>query len=185
MTFIAEMTKALAWPVAIIVLGLIFRTRITGLLEGIKLKRVKKGDWEADFEAMAREVRAELPSPGAPATASKTSKHVPQEVERLIERAPVAAISLAWNTLEERIAEVAARAGIKQKLLAEILRALEEKGMIQPSVRDAILGLRNMRNLAVHAPLERLTLPHAREFVDMVEATSWSLEQGLKSAAKP
>ena len=35
--------------------------------------------------------------------------------------------------------------------------------VIQSSVGDSVLGLRNMRNLAVHAPTDRLTPKHARE----------------------
>jgi len=106
-----------------------------------------------------------------------------EETEHLVEVAPAAAISQAWSQLEERVAAAAAGAGVTQKLLPEVLRALVEKGMIQPTATDAILGLRNMRNLAMHAPPKRLTSEQAREFITMAEAMMWTLEQNLRSAS--
>jgi len=147
------MTKALAWPIAIVVLSLIFRQHFGGLLEGVKLRRVQKGEWLADFETVAQEVRAELPSQGR--TLSETVHSEPsltEETKRLVELAPAAAVSQAWNQLEDRVIAGAASTGITQTRLPEVLRAMVDKGIIKPSVSDSILGLRNMRNLAVHAP---------------------------------
>lgn len=175
------MTKALAWPLALVVLGLIFRSHLSGLLEGVRLRRVKKGEWLADFETVAQEVRAELPSQGqVPGQAGRSETSLIDENERLLDVAPAAAVSQAWNQLEDRVTAVANSAGIAQKRLPELLRTLVEKGVIKPSVSDSILGLRNMRNLAVHAPPDRLSATQAREFLTMVEAIIWTLQQDLK-----
>jgi hypothetical protein len=181
MNFIAEMTKALAWPVALIVLAFVFRTHVTGLLDGMKLRHLKKGEWEADFEEVAQEVRAELPVPTAIAHDNvQAAASLDRQGDRLIDTAPSAAISHKWNELEGRVAVAANEAGIGQRPLPDVLRALVNKEMIQPAVKDSILGLRNMRNLAVHAPGDRLTSQQAREFVTMAEAAIWSLEQNLR-----
>jgi hypothetical protein len=177
-TFIAEMTKALAWPLALVVVGLLFRSNVSGLLEGVKLRRISKGEWLADFQAVAQEVRAEIPEPAQ--RVDRVPGLLDTETERLIELAPAAAVMQTWNRLEGFVAAIAGKAGIAQKLLPDLLRALVEKGLIRPSTRDSILGLRNMRNLAVHAPGERLTPKQAREFVMLAEATMWSLEQNPK-----
>jgi hypothetical protein len=173
-TFIAEMSKALAWPLALIVVSFIFKRSILGLLEGMRLSRITKGNWSADFAAAAKEVRAELPTPVQntlkPATVDQLS-------EELVDIAPAAAISQAWNQLETCVAGIAADSNVNQKLLPEVLRALVNKGVIQPSAADSILGLRNMRNLAVHAPPNRLTSEQAREFITMAEAIMWTLGQ--------
>src|SRR5713226_3942036 len=149
MTFIAEMTKALAWPAAVIVVSLIFKRPVGHLVEGMRLRRITRGNWSADFEAAANEVRAELPGPAKNAIMPAVSGLLNKGTEHLVEYAPAAAISEVWNQLEDRVAAVAAQAGISQKPLPEVLRALVEKGVIQPTVADAMLGLRNMRNLAV------------------------------------
>ena len=183
LTFIAEMTKALAWPVALIVMGLIFRPAISGLLEGVRLRRIERGQWSADFETAAEEVRAELPSHEPSAPKPSISGLLNHETERLVDASPSDAISQVWNQLENRVAVIAAQAGVTQKLLPEVLRALVDKRLIQPTTSDSILGLRNMRNLAVHAPPQRLTSEQARDFITMAEATTWALEQNLKSAS--
>jgi len=180
LTFIAEMTKALAWPIALVVLGLVFKQHFGGLLEGVKLRRVQKGEWLADFETVAQEVRAELPSPGRSTSETvHTESPLADETKRLIDLAPSAAVSQAWNQLEDRVIAAAASTGITQTRLPEILRAMVNKGLIKPSVSDSILGLRNMRNLAVHAPSDRLTQSQASEFVIMVEAIMWTLQRSL------
>jgi hypothetical protein len=184
MTFIAEMIKALAWPIALIVIGLIFRPTISGLLEGVRLRRIGRGQWSADFETAAEEVRAELPSHGQSEYKPFVSGLLNQETERLVDVSPAAAIAQVWNQLEDRVTAIATLAGLTQKLLPEVLRALVDKGMIQPTTADSILGLRNMRNLAVHAPPKRLTAEQARDFITMVEAIEWTLEQNLKGASQ-
>jgi Domain of unknown function (DUF4145) len=184
MNFIAEMTKALAWPIALIVIGLIFKPTISGLLEGVRLRRIGRGQWSADFETATEEVRAELPTQAQSMSKPFISGLLNEETERLVDVYPAAAIAQVWNQLEDRVAAIAAQAGLTQKLLPEVLRALIDKDSIQPSTADSILGLRNMRNLAVHAPPNRLTAEQARDFITMVEAIVWTLEQNVKSASK-
>ena len=169
MSFISEMTKALAWPIALVV-GLIFKRTINSLLEGVRLRRIGKGEWSADFETAAQEVRAELPGHTAHESAPVESGRIGEEIERLVDIAPAIAISEVWTRLEEHVRTIATRAGIRQHLLPEVLRGLAEKGMIRPATVDAILGLRNMRNLAVHASGERLTRAQAIEFITMADA---------------
>ncbi len=40
MTFTAEMTKALAWPAAVIGVSLIFKRHVGHLVEGMRLRRI-------------------------------------------------------------------------------------------------------------------------------------------------
>lgn len=183
-TFIAELAKAVAWPVALLVLGLMFRATIKGLLGGVRLRQIKKGEWSADFEAAAREVRAELPSPKQRVPVPDQTWWLDAKTVRLVDTDPTAAIAQEWNKLEGRVKVIAAQEGVQQQLFPEVLRALTEKGLVQSATTDAILGLRNMRNLAVHAPPERLTAGQALEFIMMADAITWSLEQNLKKASR-
>jgi hypothetical protein len=48
-TLVAEIVKALAWPLASIALALLARRPVQGLLDGLRLKKLKRGDWEAEF----------------------------------------------------------------------------------------------------------------------------------------
>jgi len=181
LSFIAEMTKALAWPVAAVVVGLIFRRTISNLLEGVRLRRIGKGEWSADFATAAKEVRAELPSPARQET---RLGEIDAETIRLADASPAAAISEVWGELEQRVRGAAVKAGIQQQLLPELLRGLTEKQIIRPSTAEGVLGLRNMRNLAVHAPAEHVTTAQANEFIILAGALMWALEQELKKTAK-
>jgi hypothetical protein len=180
MSFIAEMTKALAWPLAVVIVCLVFRGPISGLLEGVRLRRIGKGEWSADFTTAEQEVRAGLPS-GAPQEAFPGE--IGAETLRLADVSPAAAIGDVWGELEKRVRGAAAKAGVQRQFLPEIVRGLTEKHIIRPATADAILGLRNMRNLAVHAPPEGLTSVQANEFINLAGALMWSLEQELKKRA--
>jgi hypothetical protein len=161
----------------------VFRRIIGKLLEGVRLRRIGKGEWSADFDIGAREVRAELPNQLPDARALTGAEGISAEVTRLVEIAPAAAILQEWNKLEDRVKAAAALAGLNTQLLPELLRGLVQKGAIQSSTADAILGLRNMRNLAVHAPPGQLTSARATEFVTMADAVTWNFEQNLKKAS--
>jgi hypothetical protein len=178
-TFIADMTRSLAWPVALVAVGLLFRRTIGDLLEGVRLRRIGRGEWSADFEAAAREVRAELPSSIEQPPALAQTQRL-QEAVRMVDLAPSVAIAEEWNKLEDYVKAIATRSGVQQQVLPEVLRALVEKGVVRSATADAILGLRNMRNLAVHAPPERLTRAQALEFITMADALTWNLEHDLK-----
>ena len=129
-TFIAEMTKALAWPIGLIAIGLIFRRTIAGLLAGVRLRQIKRGEWSADFETAAQEVRAELPSSVQQTPESGQSGSSDEQTMILAEIAPAAAIAQEWNVLEGRVKTIAVKAGITQQLLPEVLRDLVGKGLI-------------------------------------------------------
>jgi hypothetical protein len=183
--FIAEMAKALAWPAAVVLIALIFKRTIRGLLEGVRLRQIKKGEWSADFETAAREVRAELPGFPQRVPLPDETWGLDAKTAHLADADPTAAIAQEWNKLEGRVNAIAAQEGIQQQSFPEVLRALVEKGAVQSATTDAILGLRNMRNLAVHAPPDKLTAGQALEFIMMADATTWSLEQNLKKAKAP
>lgn len=101
--FIAEMARALAWPVAAVTLGLIFRRTIRSLLEGVRLRQIKKGEWSADFETAAREVRAELPSSVRNEPVLGQSSRLDEQSLRIADIASAAAIADHWNKLGGRI----------------------------------------------------------------------------------
>lgn len=176
-TFVVEMTKALAWPVAAIWLSHLFRRPVVQLVEGMRLRRISRGEWSADFEAQASEVRAELPHPSGNVAYTAAASQLEIKIHDLVEDEPTAAIVQAWRQLEDRVTVVAEQNGVREKRLPEILSALVGQSVIPPSTRHAILGLRSMRNLAVHAPPGRMTTQKAREFITMVEAIMWTLQQ--------
>lgn len=173
-TLIAEIVKAVAWPAAALMIALLLRNPILGLVEGLRLSRVKYGDWEAQFEQAKQEVQQKLSaavphfvSPALPAHVASTGETSPS---------PTAAILLAWDDLEATVATLATKAGITGSL-PTMLQELVKRGLAKQGTVDSVEGLRQMRNLAVHAPGGEAPQGRAKEFVTLVEAIRWTLEQ--------
>ncbi|MGY8590239.1 hypothetical protein L0935_18570, partial [Paracidovorax citrulli] len=56
LTFISKLIDSIAWPVAAVLLGLIFRKKLAELLP--LLRKVKAGPLEAEFEIATKQVLA-------------------------------------------------------------------------------------------------------------------------------
>ena len=94
---------------------------------------------------------------------------------------PVAAISEAWRRLEKQIRSLAAVQRLQSKSIGAIVGRLAEKAVIRPATRDALLGLMQMRNVAVHNQHDEVDESRATEFLTMAGAMSWTLEQEARS----
>jgi uncharacterized protein YutE (UPF0331/DUF86 family) len=177
-TVVVELVKASAWPVASVILAVMFRRPLIGLVQGIKLKRLKRGDWEADFQEALGEAKREVAALSVAADAGVTPKLV--EVDgALTGPAAVGAMIAAWNGVEAAVAAAAREAGVAPTSFPEQLRMLAEKGAVAAPTVDAINGLRHLRNLAVHAP-EPIEPEKVREFLQMSNAVLFALSLNVK-----
>ncbi len=61
-TLIAEVAKALAWPVSALVMAWMARKPLISLVEGIRLTVLKRGEWELHFAEHKREIQRNLPA---------------------------------------------------------------------------------------------------------------------------
>jgi hypothetical protein len=172
LTFSAEIVKALAWPVAAVVLALLVRGPLRGLIHGLRLKKVKRGDWEAEFDEAAAEVRAELPPKIKPGPGA-ASDGLLAELAPIIAASPTEAVLTAWKRLEAEIFARAEREGVSTHQFMAALNELVERKVIQPEARNSIMGLRQLRNLAVHGPSGEVSEARARDFLAMADATLW------------
>jgi uncharacterized protein YutE (UPF0331/DUF86 family) len=175
---VVELVKAGAWPVASIILAAMFRRPLIGLVRGIKLKSLKRGDWEANFQEALGEAKREVAALPALADASVTPNLI--EVDgALTGPAAVGSMITAWNGVEAAVADAAREAGVATPSFPEQLRALAEKGALATPTVDAISGLRHLRNLAVHAP-EPIEPEKVREFLRMSNAVLFALSLNVK-----
>ena len=172
------MTKALAWPVATLVLALLFRQPIISLVSGLKLRRLKGKDWEAEFGQALEEARREIP---APTQVPRETPELAPKLQRSIVVSPGQAILQAWNEVEGLlVSSVAQEIAPSGFVVPDVVESLSEKGIIDRSTRDAIVSLYHLRNLATHAPSERISPLQAREFVAMANAVKWAADQNIK-----
>lgn len=146
LTFIAELVKALAWPVAIVVVTLLFRSEVTNLLK--TMKRGKVGMAEFEFERDVRELQSsdqELPSTRSPENAALIATENPR-----------GAVLDAWLRLEEQIISLAMRKGLTNATARRYpqgsIDALMKSDLITSRDRSIIESMRELRNLAAHDP---------------------------------
>nr|BFD58105.1 hypothetical protein CKG001_02120 [Bdellovibrio sp. CKG001] len=180
LTFVAEMTKALAWPAVFLIVMILFKKQLLNLLNGIKLRRIEKGEFKAEFEAVAQEIRGEIPSTSKGQTTKAIPSGIQKKIEVLVSTSPTQAILEAWNQVEGLVNSVAIRSGVKRGTVQTLLDMLVKKGVIESASRDSVLGLYRLRNLAAHGPPSKISPKQARDFVVMSEAILWTLEQENK-----
>jgi hypothetical protein len=174
LTFIAEMTKALAWPVAAVIAFLALRNQLTqrfSVLESLKWR-----DFEFRFaremHRVASEAQEAVPQPEVGSLPPSTEE---ERRAQLADLSPRAAIIEAWIGLES-----AAAAGLRGRGVAittreisqpiRLAEALISSKLLNAYQADVLKELRRLRNAAAHAEDPKITPETAREFVDVAGA---------------
>lgn len=145
LTFIAEIVKAIAWPVAAITIAVLFQKQIRALLT--RVRKGKVGPAEFEFEQEIKELveQAPLDAPTTPASTPSVT---------LAASHPRAAILDAWTRVEGAVNRLAAQYGFgtsrSRRSALWTVRMLEKDGNI--TVEDVALfdDLRVLRNQAGH-----------------------------------
>jgi hypothetical protein len=146
LTFIAEIVKASAWPVATFAIAILFRKQFRDLLA--RIRKGKVGSAEFEFEQEVRGLSEEAPeallppTPVAPPTLSLATTN------------PRAAILEAWLKLESAAHRLAYNNHLPSpsapRSLTSILRSLEKSGLLQFEDVALFNDLRVLRNQATH-----------------------------------
>jgi hypothetical protein len=179
-TLIAEIIKAVAWPISTLVIMLVLRKPTLALVEGLRLARLKYGDWEAEFDHKAQGVQKNLEAASG-TKALPAGPPPPPQLEEAIASSPTAVVVTAWADLESTVKDI----GAKMKITGPsqgVIRELNKRGLVTAGTMSAIEGLRQMRNLVVHAPNGAASLARAQEFATMAEAMAWTIQQELGKA---
>jgi hypothetical protein len=178
LTLVAEIIKAVAWPLAALGLALLFRKPAIGLVSGLKLRGIKSKAVELEFSQGIEELKMNLPAAPPAATATQDAA---AKLDVSVAASPVEAILRAWNDVEGLLVASVAQGLVPSGfVMPDVLQNLVEKGIIRQSTCDSVVGLYHLRNLAAHAPDERIPPLKAREFVTMAGAAKWAMEQDFK-----
>jgi hypothetical protein len=182
LTFIVEMTKSLAWPIAAIILAFVLRRPLVRLMSLIR--RLKYGDLEINFEKEIRAVeKLEGRLPKAETAGTVQSRGIDGEKLRELARlSPSGAITAAWIEVEQALMD----AGHRQKLFREdeaatrdpvyIARALALREATDWTTYQVFAELYRLRNLAMHSAVQ-ITEAQAIEFIDLAERMIAKLER--------
>lgn len=159
LTFISKTIDSLAWPVAGIGLGLIFRKKLFDLLP--TLRKVKAGPLEAEFEMAAKQVlagSADLGSkeaktnspqpPSSPSIGDAAAKLLTARAE------PTATIIEGWATLDGELHKLGRQTGIVVYPLESQLKVYQgimASDVLPEETRQLVRELRQLRNQVAHA----------------------------------
>lgn len=164
--FVAALTNALAWPVAVVLLVALLRKEIRQLVPS--LQELEYKDFRLRFGSEVEKASAELqvPEPETPVKTETESAEDTQLIE-LSNISPRAAVLEAWRQVEEELVRIATARGIRRSprnMISAAVQALEEKGVVVPDAQGSIERLRRLRNEAAHAPDFALSPVDAREY---------------------
>jgi len=174
LAFIVEMTKALAWPLAVFGILVIYRKTLPNLVE--RIRSLKYGNFEAAFADQTTQVAENISSTSQSLSGSASTD---RKLLSLAQQSPRAAVLEAWLQIEQRLHALAASAGMEAKprsSITELLHSLRGANAITAETERALLGLSQLRNLAVHAPGEELSTQKAIDFITLAGALLWTLD---------
>lgn len=175
MSFVASLAGSLAWPSAVLVIALVFRSSFRRILE--RVTRVKWGEAELEIDRQVAQARAdlvagrgrlELPSP------SPESARPLEYFQTLSQLSPRAAMLEAWWPFEVAASEIAAalsitKPGGRPLQMAELFTGLVKEGVLTSEEEQALNRLRAVRNAVVHAPSEDLSPASAVEYAGILQ----------------
>jgi hypothetical protein len=170
LTFIVEITKAVAWPASVVVAVLLIRKPLYDLLPF--LKKFKYKEFEIEFSEKVRELRKEtqelLVVDAQDAELIDSDRH---RYKQLIEISPRAAIVEVWLQLETAMIENIRRHGLAEESSilhghSRLGHVLLHEGIINKQQFDIFHELRNLRNRAAHAEDFELKTSDAENYVE-------------------
>ena len=147
LTFIAEIAKAAAWPVAVVTIALTFRPQLKQLLT--RIKKGKIGPAEFEFEERVRELQSESTALALP---SPSTASLPSAAQA--EADPRSTVMRAWLEVETAIEDIAKKSGHYNGLAPRnspySMNALRKAKVVDPSLIALYRELRSLRNQAAH-----------------------------------
>jgi len=148
LTFIAELTKAAAWPVATIILVVMFRGELRRLLSRIKKGKVGSAEFEFenDVDKLVEQIATKAPVGEAVSLAPATLQ--------LATASPREALLNAWIEIEVALRSLAEKhdlltAQTKCNTTA-LIRTLAKAELLPQAYVPGFIALRRLRNTAAH-----------------------------------
>jgi hypothetical protein len=183
LTFIASITKSMAWPVAAVILVLLLKDEIVKIAPF--LKRIKAGPVEAEFEREVKELKLATPPPVTPVAAKPEDTASKNFLFQLAELHPRSAILESWVRVE-----AAARAALGSRVpsaqksgyipAARLAEPLAQAEIITQGQVTLYHELRRLRNEVAHAVGFEPTQESARAYIDLASFLQSHLEGSAK-----
>lgn len=153
--FISALIASIAWPSVAITCLLMFRSELTKVVQ--RVAHLKYKDLELDFEKVkqqAEELHLEIQQI-PPAIESPVFTSLEDQIMDAVDRAPSAAILLAWSALETSIAAAVARLAISPEAPSyrspiHNIEMLSKNGRLSKKHERLLHEMRTLRNKVAH-----------------------------------
>lgn len=174
LTFFSKIVEAMAWPVVVLLIFFGLRNRVLELFPF--LRKLKYKDFEAEFGEGVREVSEKLPFAAIEEARQSESIDRPsnlrEQLARMAEVAPRAAILESWLQVEHAAQRLVARAGVADRSLrmvgpAIMRKYLDKTAALSQEQRESFNKLRDLRNKVVHFVDVSLPLDEVLEYIDL------------------
>ncbi len=182
--FIASLVSSLAWPAAVFLILFVFRSELTKIVG--RLAHFKYKDLELEFEKVrqqAEELREELP-PEEPASENPVVASLEDQILDAVERAPSAAILLAWSALESTIASAVTRLAVSPeppsyRSPVHNIQMLTKHAGLPSRYAQLLDEMRMLRNKVAHDPhsMSSITQEQAHNYANVGRDMIQYLEQ--------
>lgn len=173
LTFIVEITKSLAWPVAATAISMIFKKPLAELISQLMNMKVQGAEFK--FGKAVKEIKAE--------EASKSSGNaladVPTNLIRLADISPRGALLDAWIEVEDSLLEARKRCAIRKQsgwdddspipatMSLNLINSFYKRGIVSGDALDLYRKLRAIRNEVVHSRKLRLSSDEVYDFLEL------------------
>ena len=150
----SSLVHSLAWPVAAVLIAMVFRTQLRGLLG--KIRRLSWGDKTVHFSDKLDELEDTAHQEPATRTAEAEPRRDAGDVrfESLLAIFPEAAILDAWRPIEMLMEELDDGPDVsshrRRRSLNQRLEVLVEHKVITPGMASLARELQTLRNAAAH-----------------------------------
>ena len=172
LTFISKVIDSLAWPIVILILGVVFRRQLSDLLP--YLRKLKAGPVEAEFEMEARQALAnseKLSFQFMKGSASKIEKPT-EEKEALAKligarNDPAGMIIEAWTGVDRALFRLGKQTGLIVDPLentSSVYRSIVSSDLLPDEAKRLVMELHELRNRVAHAKVKP-TVVAAQDYV--------------------
>lgn len=172
---LVQLVSAIAWPLTVIIIVLLFRHEIrktSSRLSSLAYKDVK-AEFRHDLNKVERELKELTPkeSPTSPkqADVDREALNSYEQLRRIAEISPRAAIMEAWRDIEVTTKQVTDAYGISTSGQIAGVRAINElvqRHLLPNSVTSVYEQMRRLRSRAAHAADFVITSEEAEQYID-------------------
>jgi hypothetical protein len=179
--FTSSVIGSLAWPIAAVVIAIIFRAQIAGLLK--RIRQASWGDTKVNFADELDKIENDAPSvnllPDAQIVQQLLDNQpIDDRFQALLAISPNAAIMDSWRGIEKSIHDLAVEHSLSENIdkmrVDQLALGLKSKGHLTVKALKTISEMRNLRNRAAHNA--EITVTDALRFDELARRMKKFLE---------